>query len=268
MNSDSPPSRSLLRGILIFGAIWFFPVVLVVGLIFTRNNDVRDGPSPTRECRNDIRNVMQALINYELTEGHFPPAHPRLADGTPGYSWRVLLLPYFDQPALFGRFDFKSAWYIGSNREVGDDRFVRGMLQCPSDPRRQSSYWTRQAPPGDWTSYVAVTGPGTAFPDEGTTRLSDIKDDRSSTILVIEWPNSDIHWPEPRDVTRDEAVTWFRKAHADPSLMPHYHGIHVGFANGTVATISPTVAPEAFDAMLTIAGGERIDVSDFIDLNR
>ena len=34
--------------------------------------------------------------------------------------------------------------------------------------------------------------------------LDDVKDD---TLLLVEWPRSDIYWAEPRDITLDELPT-------------------------------------------------------------
>lgn len=67
------------------------------------------------------------------------------------------------------------------------------------------------------TSYVAVVGPGTAWPGTGYSSMSDLKDGASNTVMVVEIANSDIHWMEPRDLPIEELAEWLKPSHK-PSL--------------------------------------------------
>ena len=63
------------------------------------------------------------------------------------------------------------------------------------------------------TSYVAVVGPGTAWPGTGYASMKDLKDGVSNTIMVVEIANSDIHWMEPRDFPIEELANWLKPSH-------------------------------------------------------
>src|SRR5579864_1434043 len=49
------------------------------------------------QCKNNLKYIGQALHNYHDTFGSFPPAYIADSNGRPMHSWRVLLLPFFDQ---------------------------------------------------------------------------------------------------------------------------------------------------------------------------
>ncbi len=51
------------------------------------------------------------------------------------------------------------------------------------------------------TNMVAITGPGTAFEEGRTSRISDLTSD---LIMVIEIADSGIHWAEPGDLHIDD----------------------------------------------------------------
>ena len=51
-----------------------------------------------------------------------------------------------------------------------------------------------------------MVGPDTLWPGKTP---GDLKK-HPKAILVVEWPKSDIHWAEPRDITVEEFLDWFR----------------------------------------------------------
>ena len=52
-------------------------------------------------CSNNLKQINLALLNYENAHKCFPPAYIPDEDGTPMHSWRVLILPYLEQNALY-----------------------------------------------------------------------------------------------------------------------------------------------------------------------
>ena len=148
------------------------------------------------ECRYNLRNLSHELAVYEDVHGVLPPTCVEDEKGHPLLSWRVLALRH-SFCLHFGTrvdVDLSQPWDSPTNSRILDSLDIR-CLQCPS------SEITR---PGI-THYVAVTGPGTLW-QEGRTRRSE--SDRR--ILVIEWPDSDIHWTEPRDITVEELLEWLK----------------------------------------------------------
>ena len=53
---------------------------------------------------NNMRQISIALDMYVNTHNAYPPPYVTDADGKPLYSWRVLILPYLDQDALYSRY--------------------------------------------------------------------------------------------------------------------------------------------------------------------
>ena len=134
------------------------------------------------------------LREYQETHGVFPPAYDADEDGRPLLSWPVLAAgcDCYNHD-LKTTVDFSQSWNGATNSSFLNSLNAE-WLQCPS---------SKLTKPGI-THYVAVTGPGTLWQESGQTRPPE----SDKRILVIEWPDSDIHWAEPRDVTLDELIAW------------------------------------------------------------
>ena len=139
-------------------------------------------------CRSNLHQIALALLNYENANRSFPPAYVAGPDGKPWHSWRVLVLPFMELTSLYKSFDFNEPWDSPKNRQFADK--MPSDYRCPSAPYSDGKPRT--------ANYVALTGPGTAWPGAKPTRLSDITDDPSKTILLVEIADSDIPWMEPR----------------------------------------------------------------------
>jgi prepilin-type processing-associated H-X9-DG protein len=151
------------------------------------------------------------------------------------HSWRVLLLRGFERPDLFRAYNFNEPWDGPNNRKLGPA--MSHFFCCPrgADPTQM------------YTNYVALVGPGTAFPIPNVAKLTKIPDP-SNRIFLIEWEPTDIHWMEPRDVTIAEALARFRKSNG--KLSGHTGGANVAFADGTVRFLDEKTLVELLEAML------------------
>jgi prepilin-type processing-associated H-X9-DG protein len=112
------------------------------------------------------------------------------------------------------------------------------------------------------TSYVLVTGPGTAFPDGQTTKLADFRDGSADTILIVEVANSGIHWMEPRDLNIQQMATTINAKPGQGISSCHPSGAVVVFADGHVESLDTVTSAEQLRAMLTIDGGEVVKARD------
>src|SRR5207244_11694577 len=56
------------------------------------------------QSANNLKQIALAFHNYHDTFGTFPPAAIYSKDGKPLLSWRVAILPYLDQDALYQQF--------------------------------------------------------------------------------------------------------------------------------------------------------------------
>ena len=211
-------------------------------------------------CINNLRQIGLGLHGYHDAHGCFPPAYIADPEGKPMHSWRVLILPYMEQQALYDRYDLSEPWDGPNNRKLAGQ--IPGVYQCPSRKVRAGG---RPA-----TNHVAVVGPKTVWPSAKATKLSDLSDEAKNTIMLVEVANSDINWMEPRDLSFEEALRGINPKSGVGISSPHvsdngyfYHEtpvVNVALADGTARSLSEDLSPEMLEALLTIDGGETIDM--------
>ena len=138
---------------------------------------------------------------YHRRYGSLPPAYLRDATGKPAHSWRILIDSVFvtttdpnDVGGLFQRYRFDQPWNGPNNRLLEEKPQI---FFCPSDPRAANM---------PRTSYAAVLGQDTAWPGHQSRKLADPRRASADIILLIELPETDIHWMEPKDITFEQAM--------------------------------------------------------------
>ncbi|MBN1910581.1 MAG: DUF1559 domain-containing protein [Pirellulales bacterium] len=210
-------------------------------------------------CQCNLRQIGAALQEYHADHGSFPPACVRDEDGMPMHSWRVLLLPYLEQGDLYKRIRLDEPWDSLNNTKVA--AVAPSCFHCPCGPTLNAFT----------TDFVAVTGPGTVWPDKGTVTKEDIKDGPSRTVMVVEIADSTIPWNAPVDLTLDEILA---NPEGSKALMSYHSGSesrpvargHYLMADGAVYSVEGRFKPESLEAMSTIAGGEEGDRIGFTPL--
>ena len=202
MLSIQSPARR--RGLILACGILFFLYHLMAPAVVDSREACRQA-----SCTARLKQIVIALQNYEDDHGSLPPAYIADANGKPMHSWRVLILPYLDGgAAVYQQYRFDEPWNGPNNKKLATN--IPQEFRCPT---------TDEAEPGSplTTHYVAVTGPGTAWPGPKATRTKDFRDGPANTILIAEIANSEISWMEPRDVTLDEALLEGDDVHKTPS---------------------------------------------------
>ena len=194
-------------------------------------------------CHNNLKQIGIALEGYYAKNGHFPPAYVADASDKPLYSWRVLILPYMDMGELLHDYDRTEPWDRPHNRKASEQ--VIPFYLCPSQRGKIRPI----------TSYLAVTGPNTAWPGPKGSKLEDLKHPPSQTILVVEVADSDVSWAEPRDLDIQDLI------HATRGLRPssrHGRGFNALFADGSVHYLDW----ERVRALLDPDGSAAVDPKD------
>lgn len=215
-------------------------------------------------CRDNLRTIGLALHNYHAQYGRFPPAYVADAKGRPMHSWRVLILPYLgesDAKNVYQQYRFDEPWNSPHHQKLAAQ--VPFAFRCVT---------TSVAEPGAplATHYVAVTGPGTAWPGPTGACVKDMVDGTSKTIQLVKIADSDIHWMEPSDVTLEEALAEQSGARAVPSSHHYVERTyfftstypltgHVLLADGSHRCLRKRPSREDLAASLSIAGGETLD---------
>jgi Protein of unknown function (DUF1559) len=223
-------------------------------------SDAREA-AKSAQCICNLKQIGLGLLNYESRHGCLPPAYVADAKGKPLYSWRVLLMADLDRAEgmfggqLAGGFHFDEPWDSPNNRKL-EYLTLSTNWHCPSDPDREGSTETQ---------FVAVVGPGTVFPSDGTSRrLADVTDGPGGTLIVVEVVGAGIHWMEPKEL--DWGTMSFQlNDRIQPSVSSNHSfgGPHVLTVDGMVSGLPRDFPPETLTALLTTAGRERIERSEW-----
>jgi type II secretory pathway pseudopilin PulG len=224
-------------------------VFVVLALLFLLlSPGVQSQPRGGRRaaCINNIHQISLALALYEQQYGCLPPAYIADAQGKPMHSWRVLILPFMQEQTLYDRYDLSEPWDGPNNSKLHNT--LVPIFSCPSDRKN----------PGTDTNYVAVVGPGTAWPGATCTSKSLVTDGLSNSILLVEVANSGIHWMEPRDLPVAAVSAGINPKSGSGISSAHPGGVIVSLMDWQHIFLSETTPVEVLNALLTIRGGERL----------
>ncbi|MHB1557551.1 MAG: DUF1559 family PulG-like putative transporter [Isosphaeraceae bacterium] len=205
-------------------------------------------------CVNNEKQMALALHNYASAhKGKFPPAYTTDRDGKPLLSWRVLILPYLEQDALFKEFHQDEPWDSPHNKALIDRMPV--TYRCPLQS-------VRSAREGK-TRYVGLRGPNTIFRGAQDVGLRDITDGTSNTIFFLD--AGDAHaviWtkPDDLDMPADEAGI---KAVLGAHPTSRGRGTDFAFVDGSVHFLREGIKFATFKALASFSGGEVISSDDF-----
>jgi hypothetical protein len=223
-----------------------FFLILPVGLFISA---VRVFPQ-TLLCSHNLKQIAGALELYHLKYGSYPPAYLADAKGKPIHSWRVLILPYLGQTALYDRYRFDEPWDGPHNRLL--HRNSVSEYRCPVT--------SPGSVPTD-TSYMVVVGPQTAWPGARGTQRAEITDGLDQTLLVVEVRNSGVHWMEPRDLDFAHLPLAINPGSGRGISGSHAGAVHAVTADKTVVTLRETLPADIIRALLTIRGGEHLEAT-------
>jgi hypothetical protein len=200
------------------------------------------------QSANNLKQIMLAMHNYISAHGTFPPAFVADKAGKPLLSWRVLILPYIEEEALYKEFHLDEPWDSPHNKAL--------VARMPAVYRNPSA--KGPAAGEGMTTYLAPRGKSTVLSGPTGVKLSDVTDGTSNTITVVEFPDDRaVVWTKPED--------WEVPSKLDPgSILSRYEeGSNTAIADGSVLFLRRTINPDVLQKLLTRDGGEVIGADEF-----
>lgn len=173
-------------------------LALLTGVLETFANE-----SQQQSRQMGMKQIMLALHNYHDSFKSFPVLDTYRDDqGKPYLSWRVHILPFMEQQALYEQFHLDEPWDSPHNKKLVSkmpDIYAMQKDLLPAEPVADQV----EIQPGH-TTIVAPTGELTTFGGRTATRFQDMLDGTSNTVVVVEVkPEHAVPWTAPQDYQFD-----------------------------------------------------------------
>jgi hypothetical protein len=197
-----------------------------------------------QQSLNNLKRIAVALHSYaDAHKREFPATASYDRQGKPLLSWRVHILPYLDEKALYEEFKLNEPWDSLHNKKL--------LARMPKVYR---SPLARKAAEGK-TTYLAPVGKDTAFPPGKTGVLmpKDFPDGTSNTLLIVEATGERaVYWTSPEDLPYNPkeplAGLVGKKGEEFPAAL----------ADGSARLIPVSIGLDNIRALFTRNGGEAI----------
>jgi prepilin-type processing-associated H-X9-DG protein len=238
-----PPKPKSNTGIiiLIVAAVMAVPMMLaclgiMVALLLPAVQAAREA-ARRMACSNNEKQIVLALLNYEAAYGAFPPAYTVDAQGNRLHSWRTLILPFIEQQTIYAQIDLNKPWDDPVNLPFS--QITIPTYQCPS-----------AVVAANLSTYVVVVDPDGIFSGVTPTRLDEVSDGLSRTLLITEVAaDQAVPWMSPNDINLSEFI--------NPPTRGSHHpgGRNIGRADGSVMFFESTASAETMSAMVNMRDG-------------
>lgn len=198
-------------------------------------------PEKVVEIRQKLRKIGYAFLSYvDRSQNPRPGRGER--DGA-GLSWRVHLLPYLDEMALYSRFRLDEPWDSPHNLQL--------LPYLPEVYRTGDEQ--------EETRFVVFTGKGTPFPPNSRFTLRRCFDGVSKTILAVyAGGGTSVPWTQPGDVS-------FDPGNPLRGIGPVNGRIEVLMMDVSPLSLPAEVSPATFAALVTPSGKELLEPEVFCE---
>lgn len=192
------------------------------------------------QSSNNLKQLGLAMHNFASAYRTLPATAGVDDDGEPMLSWRVAILPFIEQSALYERFNLDEPWDSEHNLALLEE--MPDVFRNPKK-KTQAGYTVYQAPVGDET-LLRRTEPS---------RFAEITDGTSNTIMLVETsPEAAVPWTAPQDFDVDIAKIALEKLFFQGKTQ-------VTMGDGSVRSLEDSIDREILKALFTRAGGEVVN---------
>jgi len=208
------------------------------------------GAAQRMQCTNHLKHIVLAMHNYHDAFNGIVPLYTVDKEGKPLHSWRVLLLPFFEQTELYDQIRLDEPWDSAHNKQFHN--VVVPQYSCPENPLCK---------PGAACTYSVIAGEACRpAVEENRPRdtFSRIVDGMGNTFAIVE-VKQPFCWMDPTaDVTLDELV---KGINAENSRCGSFHegGCNIGLFDGSVRFIPSNYPPAKLRALGSVNSGERVE---------
>jgi len=171
--------------------------------------------------QNNLKQIALAMHNYHDTFGFFPPQalkDKKDKNGKPLLSWRVAILPFIEQDALYRQFKLDEPWDSEHNKKLLEQM---PKIYTPVNAKTGEKYET---------FYQVFAGKGTVFEPGEKITFASITDGTSNTIMIVEG-DEPVPWTKPEDLPFDLEKPLPKLGGEFPDV------INAAFCDGSVHTI-------------------------------
>ncbi|MCE9565906.1 MAG: DUF1559 domain-containing protein [Planctomycetes bacterium] len=208
------------------------------GLLMPAVMKVREAAA-RMQSQNNLKQIAIAVHAYNDANGHLPQD---IVDknGKPLLSWRVAILPYIEQDALYKQFKLDEPWDSANNKQ-----WSQMTIKTFLSPNAVL------ASPAGKTNYQGFVGPGTIFEPGKKITFAGITDGLSNTIMVVETADG-VDWAKPGGIPFDP-----KKPLPKLTSVSGNGFMNVAMGDGSVRTVSlKTITEKTLKAAITRNGGE------------
>ena len=211
---------------------------IAIGMLLPAVQKVREAAQRTSSI-NNLKQIALAMHNYNSTYGAFPAA--AICDkktGKPLLSWRVAILQYIEEEALYKQFKMDEPWDSEHNLKL-----AKNMPKIYFHPKANK-------PGDDKTHYRLFYGKGATFELNKSTQLTNITDGTSNTIMAVE-AEEPVVWTNPNDLAFDPTK-------ALPKMLSINGKFSAAYCDGSVRSFKAPNDPEIFKLLIQKNDGKPI----------
>jgi hypothetical protein len=209
------------------------------GVVFAEAVQKIRAAAARTQSSNNLKQIALAMHNFHDANGKLPARATFDKNGKPMLSWRVMILPYIEQDALYKEFKLDEPWDSKHNIKLLDK--MPKIYASPQDEECLKKHVTH---------YQGFVGKGVFFEGKmGLNFPADFPDGTSNTLMIVEARKA-VPWTKPEDLPYDANKPL-------PKLgLPGAKGFLASLCDGSVRFMSDKVTEKTLRYAITRNDGE------------